>query len=155
VARAPYDPTDPTTVGATTLGVLDYDIFALPDARARLGGQPFDNIGRVYAGSSDDAALNAGVARVAADPAARAALDRFETSGKLTGPVSTIYTSGDPIVPASQSSAYADKAAAQGTGDLLRAFSITRYGHCTFTESELLDAFASVVGRVTAAARID
>ncbi len=155
VTGAPFDPADLTTVGATVLGVLDYDIFALPDARARLGGEPFDNSGRVYAGSSDDAALNAGVARVAADPAARAALDRFETSGRLTGPVSTIYTTGDPIVPASQSTTYADKAAAEGAAGLLQAFPVTRYGHCTFTRSELLDAFASLVGRVTVAARID
>lgn len=155
VAGAPFDATDPTTVGATTLGVLDYDIFALPDAEARLGGEPYDNSGRVYTGSSDDAALNAGVARITADPAARQALDRFETSGMLTVPVSAIFTTGDPIVPSSQSSLYADKLASHGAGDLLRAFPITRYGHCTFTRSELLDAFGSLLGRAAAAARID
>src|SRR5690606_3559227 len=34
------------------------------------GGNPFDNTGTVYRGSRDDEALNAGVERFAADPAA-------------------------------------------------------------------------------------
>ncbi len=46
VAGAPHDPQDLPSAGATVLGILWYDIFALPDARARLGGQPYDNQGR-------------------------------------------------------------------------------------------------------------
>ena len=68
MAGAPHDPQDLPSAGATMLGILWYDIFALPDARARLGGQPYDNQGRQYPGSSDDDALNAGVARVSAYP---------------------------------------------------------------------------------------
>jgi pimeloyl-ACP methyl ester carboxylesterase len=151
VAHGPIDPGNVLTAGETVVGALWYDIFALPDARIQLGGQPYDNIGRVYAGSADDGALNAGVTRVAADPAARDALGRFETSGLLTVPLAAVHTVADPIVPASQSSRYAEKAAAAGSGDLVDVTVVARYGHCTFQPTELLNAFASVVGRATAA----
>jgi pimeloyl-ACP methyl ester carboxylesterase len=151
VAHAPVDPGNPLTAATTVVEVLWYDVFALPDARTRLGGQPYDNIGRGYAGSADDAALNAGVARVTADPGARDALGRFETSGLLTIPVAVVHTDGDPIVPAAQSVRYAEKAAAAGSGDLVNAQVVARYGHCAFERSELLDAFAWVSARAPAA----
>jgi pimeloyl-ACP methyl ester carboxylesterase len=155
VAGAPHDPRDLLSVGTTVIGALSYDVFALTDARARLGGQPYDNIGRVYHGSSDDNILNLGVARVTADPAARAGLATFETTGVLTIPLQLIHTSGDPIVPSVQSELYAAKVTAQGSGGELEHTTVDRYGHCTFTQSELLDAFAALVGRASAAARVD
>lgn len=155
VTGAPTDPQDLLSAGATVIGVLRYDVFALRDARQRLGGQPYDNIGRVYHGSLDDDALNAGVARVAADAAARESLGQFETSGMLTIPLATIHTSGDPIVPAAQSARYAEKVAAAGAASELESRTVSRYGHCTFQRTELLDAFGTVVGRATAAARVD
>lgn len=155
VAGAPHDPQDLPSAGATVLGILWYDIFALPDARARLGGQPYDNQGRTYHGSSDDDALNAGVARVSADPIARAALDAFETSGALTIPAGTLHTLGDPIVPASQEDRYAGKVAASAASDLLQQQAPDRYGHCTFTGPEVLQAFNAVIARVAAARRVD
>jgi pimeloyl-ACP methyl ester carboxylesterase len=155
VTGAPTDPQDLLSAGATVLGVLWYDVFAVRDARERLGGQPYDNIGRVYHGSLDDDALNAGVARVAADAAAREKLGQFETSGMLTIPLATIHTSGDPIVPAVQSERYAEKVAAAGAASELESRTVSRYGHCTFQRAELLDAFNTVVGRATAAARVD
>ncbi len=155
VTGAPTDPQDLLSAGATVIDVLWYDVFALGDARERLGGQPYDNIGRVYQGSLDDDALNAGVARVAADPAARAELGRFETTGLLTMPLATLHTTGDPIVPVAQSARYADKVAAAGAASSLESGTVSRYGHCAFERAELLDAFGAVVGRVTAAARLD
>ena len=155
VSGAPHEAADLPFASTTVLAALWYDIFALPDARQPLGGQPYDNIGRIYQGSSDDGALNAGVARVAADAAARTALDGFETSGALTVPVGTIHTTGDPVVPAAQEVSYADKVAAQGASDLLRQQTPDRYGHCTFTGVEVLGAFAEVTARAAAARRID
>jgi pimeloyl-ACP methyl ester carboxylesterase len=151
VARGPVDPANVLTAGETVVGALWYDIFALPDARVQLGGQPYDNIGRVYSGSLDDTALNAGVVRVAADPAARGAFGRFETSGLLTVPLAAVHTDADPIVPAAQSTRYAEKAAAAGSSALVNVTIVDRYGHCTFQRSELLSAFASVTGPATAA----
>ncbi|HEX3275173.1 MAG TPA: alpha/beta hydrolase [Gemmatimonadales bacterium] len=155
VAGAPHDPQDLLSVGTTVIGALSYDVFALVDARARLGGQPYDNVGRQYHGSPNDAGLNAGVARVTADPAARAGLATFETTGAITIPVSLVHTTGDPIVPSAQSELYAAKVAGQGAAGLLELTTVDRFGHCSFTQSELLDAFAGLLGRASAAARVD
>jgi pimeloyl-ACP methyl ester carboxylesterase len=155
VSGAPHDPQDLLSVGTTVVGTLSYDVFALVDARARLGGQPYDNVGRQYHGSSDDDALNAGVARVTGDPAARAGLAAFETTGVLSVPLSLLHTTGDPIVPSVQSELYQAKAAAQGSAGLVELTTVDRYGHCTFTQAELLDAFAGLLGRVGVAARVD
>lgn len=155
VSGAPHEAQDLPLASTTVLDVLWYDIFALPDAAQRLGGQPYDNIGRVYQGSSDDGALNPGVERVTADGAARAGLGAFETSGALTVPVGTLHTTGDPIVPAAQEASYADKVTAHGATGLLAQQTPDRYGHCTFTGLEVLQAFAAVAERAAAARRID
>lgn len=152
VSGAPIDAGDPQSVGATVLGVLWYNIFATADAQQRLGGQPYENAHRVYSGSDDDAALNAGVARHAADPQARANLERFQTSGQLTVPLVTLHTTGDPIVPFLHEALYADKAAAAGASELLQQRAVTRYGHCAFQQDELLGAFGDLVGLVAGSA---
>jgi pimeloyl-ACP methyl ester carboxylesterase len=155
VSGAPHDTQDLPFAATTVLGILWYDIFALPDAKLRLGGQPYDNVGRVFQGSSDDDALNAGVVRVAADPAARAGLGAFETTGALTVPVGTLHTTGDPVVPAAQETSYAGKVSAHGAAGLLEQQTPDRYGHCTFTGLEVLQAFTAVTGRAAAVRRID
>jgi pimeloyl-ACP methyl ester carboxylesterase len=143
----PVDGADPTTVLESVVAVLFYNVFGTEDARARLGGQPFDNLGRVYTGSDDDGALNRGVARHAAD---RAALDRiaqeFQTSGNLTVPVATLHTARDPDVPQFHQPLYATKVAAAGATSLLRRVTLARYGHCAFTSDELMAAFTSISG---------
>ena len=155
VAGAPHTAADLPFATSTALDILWYDVFALPDARQRLGGQPYDNVGRVYQGSSDDGALNAGVTRVAADAAARAGLDAFETSGTLTVPVGTLHTTGDPVVPIAQETRYAGKVAAAGATSLLSQQTPDRYGHCAFTGAEVLQAFGAVTARAAAVRRID
>ena len=150
VTGAPVDAADPQSIGETAVGILWYNIFATDDAQQRLGGQPYENAGRVYSGSEDDAALNAGVARHAADAAARSNVDRLQTSGQLSIPLVTLHTTGDPIVPFLHESLYADKAAAAGASGFLEQRAVTRYGHCVFQQDELLGAFDVLVGRVTA-----
>ncbi|WP_213954581.1 MULTISPECIES: hypothetical protein [unclassified Variovorax] len=61
------------------------------------GASPFGNMGVTYAGSPDDAALNAGVARYSADPAAyqRFAADTDPT-GKIPVPVLAVKWISDP-----------------------------------------------------------
>ena len=155
VTGAPFDQADLTTIGTTVGSALWYDIFALPDAKVRLGGQPYDNVGRVYHGSANDGALNAGVARVTADAAARDALGSFETTGALTIPLAVLHTSGDPVVPVGQADRYVDKVEAAGASSRLTARTVDRYGHCAFQQAELLDAFSAVVDQAPAAARTD
>jgi pimeloyl-ACP methyl ester carboxylesterase len=136
----------------TVVGVLWYNIYATGDARARLGGQPFDNSTRGYSGSDDDAALNGGVARFAADAAAQARVaDEFETSGVLTVPVVTLHTTGDPIVPFEQETIYGAKVQQAGAAGLLSQSQAARYGHCAFESAEVLGAFSSLIARVAAA----
>ncbi len=143
---------DPGSVAATAVAILWYDIFGIADARARLGGQPFDNSTRVYAGSLNDAALNAGVQRFTADPAAVAALARFQTSGNLQVPLTTLHTMGDEIVPFDQSRLYGEKVSQAGKSELLSQNPIDRHGHCTFQALEVLSAFTTLIERVRARA---
>jgi pimeloyl-ACP methyl ester carboxylesterase len=152
VTGAPIDQSSPESVGNTVIEVLYYNIFATTDAEARLGGQPYDNSLRTYAGSEDDVALNGGVARFSASPAARANLARFETTGAPAVSVVTIHTTGDPVVPFEQEALYAAKVSAGGVSALLEQRTVDRYDHCNFTGPELLGAFSSLVSRVTAAA---
>jgi pimeloyl-ACP methyl ester carboxylesterase len=136
----------------TVIGVLWYNIYATGDARTRLGGQPFDNSTRVYAGSADDAALNAGVARFTADAAARTRVaTEFETSGALTVPVVTLHTTGDPIVPLEQEALYGTKVQQAGAAGLLTQNQADRYGHCEFEAPEVFGAFSSLITKVAAA----
>jgi alpha-beta hydrolase superfamily lysophospholipase len=141
VTGIPVQGLDAAALGATIVEILRYNVMGSIDAQARLAGQPYDNEDRVYQGSSDDTALNAGVARFAADAAARAALARFETTGEPSVPLSILHTTGDPVVPFFHQSRYAEKAAAAGASDLLERQDVARLGHCTFTSSEFLAAF--------------
>jgi pimeloyl-ACP methyl ester carboxylesterase len=144
VTGIPAEGLDPVTLGEAVAAVLWYNVLGTGDAQNRLGGQPYANEDRVYQGSSDDAALNSGVARFTADPAARAALERFETSGDPSAPISIIHTTGDPIVPFFHQPLYADKVAAAGRSELLDRRDVERYGHCAFTSSEILAAFGAL-----------
>jgi pimeloyl-ACP methyl ester carboxylesterase len=148
VTGAPVAGTDLRSIAETTVGVLWYNVFGTADAQARLGGNPFDNSSRVYAGSSDDVALNAGVDRFTADPAALAALARFGTSGGLRVPLVNLHTTGDPIVPFTQSSVYVGKVQQAGASSWFTQIDIERHGHCTFQAAELLSAFGTLEQKV-------
>ena len=89
--------------------------------QTRLDGlNPFDNSATVYAGSHDDAALNAGVQRFAADPMgeARLAYDAA-LSGLIVAPTLTIHGKADPTAFVSNEAAYRQTVAAAGRSDLL------------------------------------
>ncbi len=148
VTGAPTAGNDVRSVAETTIGLLWYNVFGTDDAEARLGGQPFDNTSRVYTGSADDTALNAGVERFTADPAALTGIERFSTSGNLSVPLVNLHTTGDPIVPFPQAGLYAEKVSQAGASALFRQVDVTRHGHCTFEEAELLSAFGSLWDQV-------
>lgn len=152
ITGAPVAGNDLQSVTETTVGILWYDVFGIVDARARLGGQPFDNSTRVYRGSADDPALNAGVQRYSADPAALTALARFETSGTLSVPLLTLHTTGDEIVPFVQSQIYGEKVSRSGGTASLSQNAVDRYGHCAFQGLEVLGAFATLMEKVRARA---
>jgi len=104
-------------------------------------------VDRLYSGSLDDAALNAGVARFqfTADPAK---LAKLQTSARLRRPLVTIHTTGDPLVPIWHEALYRDRLSF--LGKLLHTpITIDRYGHCNFTDAEVLAAFGVLVLKVT------
>jgi pimeloyl-ACP methyl ester carboxylesterase len=144
VTGIPDEGIDVSTLAQTIVGLLRYNVLGSADAMARLGGQPYDNVDRVYLGSSDDEALNAGVERIAADPEARAALQRFETTGDPGVPLSLLHTTGDPIVPFFHQPLYEEKAVAAGAAGRLARRDVERFGHCAFTSTEFLAAFGEL-----------
>jgi pimeloyl-ACP methyl ester carboxylesterase len=149
ITGAPVERDDAIGIATTAVGILRYNVIGTADARERLGGQPFDNTRRVYGGSADDAALNAGVARFTADAAALAAVGEFETTGDLEVPVVTLHTTGDPIVPYEQQALYAEKVSSAGSTALVDQIEVGRYGHCSFEAAEVLGAFSNLIGRLT------
>jgi hypothetical protein len=144
VTGVPTAGADLRSLVESAVGLLWYNVFGTADAQARLGGQPFDNSTRMYSGSSDDAALNGGVRRFTAEPAALAGLQRFQTSGALQVPIVNLHTTGDPVVPFAQSQLYQAKVQSAGKSSLFTQIDVSRYGHCTFEPAELLSAFSTL-----------
>jgi pimeloyl-ACP methyl ester carboxylesterase len=91
----------------------------------RLNGRnPFGNANVRYAGSADDATLNAQVLRYSADPQARSdfAADTDPT-GRISAPVLTLHGINDPIAFVELESAFRDTLVQAGTADhLVQAF---------------------------------
>ena len=85
---------------SSVLSHLQWGTFMLQDVVQKNGGlSPFGNDGVRYSGSTDDAALNAGVARYKADPgaAARFASD-VDHAGRFAVPVISAHAIGDATV---------------------------------------------------------
>jgi pimeloyl-ACP methyl ester carboxylesterase len=133
---AAIEPGNAASVESTTLGLLWYSVFGTNDAAANLGGNPYSNIGRWYAGSTNDFVLNLKVKRVARHPAAAAALVAYQTSGHPGVPLVTLHTTGDPIIPFWHERIYAVKSAGS-----VPVIAVGRYGHCSFTPDEVVGAF--------------
>jgi pimeloyl-ACP methyl ester carboxylesterase len=142
VAHAPWNADDPATRLASAADLLWYNVFATNDGTSKLGGQPFDNHARSYSGSSDDAALNQTVPRFTPVAVARTEIAaHYETSGRLRRPLVTVHTTGDPIVPYWHATRYAAKTLNADNQAFHRHLRVDRYGHCNFTQIEMLGAF--------------
>ena len=101
---------------------LAWGTFHFQDVvQKRLGGRnPFDNAKTVYRGSHDDTALNAGVERFSADPAAVAALAYdADLSGLIVLPTVSVHARHDPTVSYEAEAAYKATVDAAGRGHLL------------------------------------
>lgn len=123
-------------------GALWYNVFATTDAAATLGGNPYDNIGRVYSGSFNDTRLNALVARFAATGTAPANVPLYDTSGLLGDPLVTLHTLSDPIVPYWQETLYASKVHAENRSSELSQIPVVSYGHCNVSSTDAEAALA-------------
>lgn len=101
---------------------MNWATFLFQDlVQRRLGGlNPFDNSTKVYSGSTDDAALNAGVERFTADPRAVAQLAHdADMTGLIVAPTVTIHARHDPTVTYTADADYARTVAAAGRSHLL------------------------------------
>ncbi|HEY4032042.1 MAG TPA: hypothetical protein VGM25_16975, partial [Caulobacteraceae bacterium] len=88
--------------------------------RQLMGRNPFSNTGVAYKGSDDDQALNKGVERFAADPAAVQALaDDADLSGKLRVPTLTLHAEDDPTAFVELENAFHETVARAGAERLL------------------------------------
>lgn len=102
------------------IGHMRWGTFTLRDVIRRTGASPFGNENIRYTGSDDDAALNAGVNRYRADPAAAAqfAAD-VDYAGRFELPVLTAHGIGDSTVFVEGSDALRQRMAATGNGSRL------------------------------------
>ena len=106
---------------SSVAGHINYASFTFRDITTKNGGiSPFGNAGVRYVGSSDDAALNAGVPRFKADPAAvaRFAADT-DHRGRFAVPVLTAHGIGDATVFVEGGDTLRQRMVAAGNGDRL------------------------------------
>jgi len=103
---------------------------------------------RVYSGSEDDIALNAGIARFSADSVALAEVETYyQTRGDFVIPVVTLHTTQDEIVPYWHAPLYKAKILYPS---IYAHTPVERYGHCNFTDTETLTAFGALIALVDA-----
>lgn len=146
----------------TLLSHLNWATFTFRDLIKRVGGKnPFDNRHVAYRGTDDDAALNRGVQRFDADPAALAQLaDDSDLSGKLPAPVITLHAIDDPTALVEYEDAYRSKVAAAGqSARLLQTFT-REDDHSKLSDSEYAAVFDTLLqwiasGRKPSVADVD
>lgn len=110
-------------------GHLSWATWHFQEIAQRRGGRNvFGNIGAQYRGSEDDAALNAAVARYAADPAARAefAADT-DPDGRIPVPVLTVHGIDDSTAFVEMDHSFRQTMERAGTaGHLVQTFTVDR-----------------------------
>lgn len=125
-----------------------------PEILGLTHGQPyFDNTATQYTGGLPALTLawiNANVQRFAGSPAGRNSLEHnYTPTGDLRIPALTLSTFRDPVIPGFHRTLYGQAVAAMGGADLLVQRSVLGftggYGHCTFTSTELTQAFFDLV----------
>jgi hypothetical protein len=127
---------NPANAADAIVSALFYNVFATNDARATLGGNPYDNIGRSYTGSFNDARLNASVPRFGADSAALMEMVKYETDGLLMNPLVTVHTLADPQVPFWHETLYREKVENRNRLSELNQIPVVAYGHCNISAAD-------------------
>jgi pimeloyl-ACP methyl ester carboxylesterase len=122
---------------------------------AAANGNPFDNTNTVYTGTNDDPALNAGVARIKADPQASNYLSTWsEPNGDLGAtPYLVLHTSRDWTTQERFNDLYEALVNSTGNGEYYHRRVIDRFGHCAFTFEEVMGGFADLVNWVETGAK--
>jgi pimeloyl-ACP methyl ester carboxylesterase len=131
----------------TALGANAVD---LTDELLTNGKPYFDNQNTVYSSAVLPApllqAVNAGVQRFSASPAALNSFDHnYTPSGDLRMPMLMLSNARDPVVPAFNQVSYLAAVTANGASNLLVQRQVDVYGHCLFTPEETGTAFTDLV----------
>jgi pimeloyl-ACP methyl ester carboxylesterase len=130
-------------------GVMSFWQAIVKELKQRTGGNPFDNRNTIYSGFDDDAAVNRGVKRYAADPKAREYVRQYYTpTGRVSDPVLTVHTTHDPLVPARDVVYYDVTSGVAGTSDLFVARFVVASGHCNISPQRTAAAFDSLLSWV-------
>lgn len=125
--------------------LLDLYTYIMGELEQRYGGNPIDNRDTLYSGFADDNAVNAGVQRHAADPAAERAIVRnYSPSGAIEQPMLSLRMVDDPILSTYSSDTYAALARIAGRGHLFAQKFVPGPGHCDFTPAQMRAAFAEL-----------
>jgi hypothetical protein len=126
---------------------MNWATFTFQDlVQVRLGGRnPFDNSRTVYSGSSDDAALNAGVERFTADPEAVALLAHdADLTGEIVAPTVTLHALHDPTVFYAAEAVYAETVASAGRSHLLVQAATDEDEHSKLEDAGYLTVLAAL-----------
>ncbi len=135
-------------------GKFLFDLGTTDGTLVRSPGVAADNHDVVYqfdadpALSTDEMTFNDSVFRQFADPQARNANGLAQVpviTGDIRIPVLTLHNLGDLFVPAHNEIEYARRVADRGNSDLLVQRAIRGVGHCGFTPTEFVTAFAELV----------
>lgn len=124
---------------------LNWATFTFRDLVARIGGNPFDNRHVAYRGSDDDAALNKGVQRFDADPAAVARLaEESDPTGVIDVPVLTMHAIDDPTALVEYEAEYRARVAAAGRDATLAQTFTREHEHSKLADAEYAGLFDSL-----------
>jgi pimeloyl-ACP methyl ester carboxylesterase len=132
------------------LTVLGFQLRFTNDLLGLVNGHPFfDNTSIVYPG-----AANSGAGRFTATADALNYFEHYFTpSGDLKFPMLSVHTTRDPAVPLFHESDYASVVQQRGNSMWLSQQTVTSFGHCAFTDEQVLSAFDSLVAWVRTGVR--
>lgn len=140
---------------------LSSTVDGLSDLLRTMNGLGYSNVGRVYSGSADDTALNAGVQRLTASPESAAYLDAHYTpTGKFSTKLLAFHNLSDPLVPYLLEPQFAARVQAAGNSANLvqqvvdpqpvNLADLSKSGptHCYFTPAQMAFAWNELTGWV-------
>ncbi|MFN2396863.1 MAG: hypothetical protein ABR597_14380 [Bacteroidales bacterium] len=147
-ATKSVDMSEPVAIITAVIQLLRYNIMFTNDVTERMKGVPYTNVGKVYEGSSDYVALNAGVERILDHSYKRARnfISHYETSGRITVPLVIIHTT-DHVTPFWHQEKYASKIHPKSS-DLLCRIDVDTYGHCTISVDDIVKAFTCLADKM-------
>lgn len=127
-------------------GNMVFFLFIQRDFEQKIGASVLDNHNLIYAGGADDNALNDGVKRYTASPAALAYLKTWYTpTGVLMRPTLAVHTTYDPIIPADSTALYADAVQRAASSDYFVQQYVKHDGHCKIDTAETEAALRELI----------